>query len=124
MIGQYFHALNLLVTQLDFLCADMTGPLPKISLPLLILLECILGRNINTPPLASIISGYIYTSVFIQKEWKFLFLSDIIRYVTISLFYNLLNTLILDNDSSITHQGAIFLQQVELFSTWVLLEVK
>ena len=27
MIGQYFHALNLLVTKLHFLCADMTGPL-------------------------------------------------------------------------------------------------
>ena len=26
MIGQYFHALNLLVTKLHFLCADMTGP--------------------------------------------------------------------------------------------------
>ena len=27
MIGQYFHALNLLVTKLHFLCTHMTGPL-------------------------------------------------------------------------------------------------
>ena len=27
MIDQYFHALNLLVTKLHFLCTDMTGPL-------------------------------------------------------------------------------------------------
>ena len=30
MIGQCFHALNLLVTKFHFFCADMTGPLsPK-----------------------------------------------------------------------------------------------